>query len=59
MHRYEILPIIRLADTLIQLMTDTNNQSDYKFLHALCLLQFISPKFCLIFLKYRLIVHHQ
>ena len=57
MHWYEILPIIRLADIVFHLLADTDNQSDYKFLHASCNFSIYFLKFCLIFLwKYCQIV---
>ena len=46
MHRYEILPIIQLADIAFHLLADTDNQSDYKFLHASCNFSIYFLKFC-------------
>ena len=57
MHRYEILPIIRLADILFHLLANTDTRSNYKFLHASCNFSVYFLKFCLIFLwKYCQIV---
>ena len=50
MHRYEILPIIRLADIVFHLLADTDNRSNYKYLQASCNFSIYFLKFCLIFL---------